>query len=213
MQELIFTSLVKGERYLDEYNYLLGEFNKQGIAYKKHTPEIFNFNEKLNTIKPYLNSTVVLLDTDHMVRGPVNTKLLKNLEEGIFVQYSRSYLIKDTLDQDIELNGYFETLKHKYGYDCINFLDEAIIVFNILDSNKRVKFIDVWSELIVDTEHNSPYRLSDENYGALEGCLISIAALEAEVTIYEDKLKEFFDNFVHYGPINGHKIKVNSTVV
>ena len=213
MHELVFVSLVKGERYLDEYRYLLGEFKKQAITYKKFTPAIFNFNKKLDAIKPYLNSTVVLMDTDHMLRGPVNIKLLDNIEEGIYVQYSRPYLIKDTLDNDIELNGYFDILKDLYGSSAINFLDESIIIFNIEKSEKRDKFISTWYTLIEATKANSPYRHSDQNYGALEGCMISIAAQEAGIPIYESKLKSFFQNFEHYGPVSGHKIKVNSSVV
>ena len=213
MKKALFTSLVKGERYEDEFNYLYKEFSKQGIDYRKYTPEVFNFNEKLKAIKPYLTDTLVLLDTDHMLRGKVKLNLLEKLEEGIFVQYFRSYLIKDSLEEDVELNGYFEVLKSKYGHTCINFLDESMIVFNIPDEKKRNLFVETWGNLIEYTKHNSPFRISDQNYGALEGCLIAIAASEAGIPIYEDKLREFFDTFEHYGPVRGHRIKVTATVV
>lgn len=213
MGKTTFVSLVKGERYLDEYNYLLREFKKQNINYEKYTPDVFNFNKKLDAISPFLSSVVVLIDTDHMIRGPINVKLLENIEEGIYVQYSRPYLIKDTLDKDIKLNGYFDVLKTRYGSNVINFLDESIIIFNIKKEEKKELFVSTWSNLIEYTKANSPYRSSDKNYGALEGCLISIAAKEAGITIFENKLKSFFQNFEHYGPISGHKIKVNSSVV
>ena len=74
-------------------------------------------------------------------------------------------------------------------------------------------FISNWDSLIELTKNNSPFRFSDRSSGALEGCLISIAAKEAGITIYESKPKKFFDTFHHYGPSKGHRIKVTSTVV
>lgn len=211
MSKYIFTSLVKGKRYEEEYEYLRKELNKLGAVHLKYTPEVFNFNEKINAIRNN-GSKVILIDTDHALRKQTDIHSADNIEEGIHVRYSRSYLVKDSLAEDIDLNGYFDVLRDKYGSSCINFLDESIIIFN-LDDSKMNSFISHWDDLIKLTKANSPFRLSDRSSGALEGCLISIAAKEAGITIHEGKPKAFFEQFYHYGPDRGHRIKLTSTVV
>lgn len=213
MKQVIFRSLVKGQRYEKEYDYLNSELSKLKLDYSKYTPAVFNFNKKLETIEHFLDKIVVLLDTDHILRKPFKVHDLQTLDEGIYVKYSKPYLTKDTLESDIELYDYFDILKNKYGSNCINFLDESIIIFNILDTNKISKFISSWKYLIHLTKDNSPYRFSDKTSGALEGCLISIAAQQADIKIYSDKLSEFFECFYHYGPVDGHRTKIDRTVV
>jgi len=211
MSKYIFTSLVKGKRYEEEYKYLKKEINKLGAEHVKYTPEVFNFNEKINAIRNN-GSKVILIDTDHVMRKEVDINSADNIEEGIHVRYSRPYLVMDSIAQDIDINGYFDVLKDKYGSNCINFLDESIVIFNI-DDLKMNSFISHWDSLIELTKNNSPFRLSDRSSGALEGCLISIAAKEAGITIHEGKPKAFFKQFHHYGPNKGHRIKVTSSVV
>lgn len=211
MSKYIFTSLVKGKRYEEEFEYLRKEINKLGVEHLRYTPAEFNFNEKVNAIRG-IGSKVVLIDTDHVLTRDVHIKEADDIEEGIHVRYSRPYLVMDSIAEDIDINGYFDVLKDKYGSKCINFLDESIVIFN-LDESKMKSFISNWDSLIELTKNNSPFRFSDRSSGALEGCLISIAAKEAGITIYESKPKKFFDTFHHYGPSKGHRIKVTPTVV
>jgi len=211
MTKFLFTSLVKGERYEQEFAYLNDKLTTLGQEHIKHTPEVFNFNEKVNAIRGK-GSKVILIDTDHVLNKNIDFESLNNLDKGIHVKYSRSYLIKDTIEEDIDTKGYFELLKEHYGNSCINFLDESIIIFN-LEEDEMKAFIEYWDKLIELTKNNSPFRFSDTSSGALEGCLISIAAKETGITIYEGKPKAFFDSFYHYGPSEGHRIKITSSVV
>ena len=55
--------------------------------------------------------------------------------------------------------------------------------------------------------------IADKNSGALEGCLINIAANKNNIPIHSGKIPSVFDCFYHYGPRYGHTTKVNKSIL
>ena len=204
------TSVVFGNRFEDEFN-MLSKSIGNTFEYKKYTPDVFTFNEKLNALRSIVKESCIyiLLDTDHSVVGNLETSFNCTIEEGIHTRVS----LKDHNADGINTNGYIDILKEVAGNYWTGYLDESLLVFNITNLELFNRFLDDWQELTELTKNNSPYRYSDQNLGALEGCLINIAANKNNIPIHSGKIPSVFDCFYHYGPSYGHKTKVNKSIL
>ena len=204
------TSVVFGSRFEDEFN-ILSKSIGNTFEYKKYTPDVFTFNEKLNALRSIVKESCIyiLLDTDHSIVGNLETSLNCTIKEGIHTRVS----LKEHSADGINTNGYINVLKEIAGNYWTGYLDESLLVFNILNLKLFNTFLDDWQELTELTKNNSPYRYSDENSGALEGCLINIAANKNNIPIHSGKIPTIFDCFYHYGPLYGHKTKVNKSIL
>ena len=211
------TSVVFGNRFEDEYN-MLSKSIGNTFEYNKYTPDVFTFNEKLNALRSIAKESCIyiLLDTDHAVVGDLEKSFDCIIEEGI---HTRGSLKEHTtagwkkMNRDININGYVDVLKKVAGNYWTGYLDESLLVFNISNLKLFNTFLDDWQELTELTKNNSPYRYSDQNSGALEGCLINIAANKNDIVIHSGKIPSVFDCFYHYGPSHGHRTKVNESIL
>ena len=211
------TSVVFGNRFENEFDTLSKSIDNV-FEYIKYTPDVFTFNEKLNALRSIVEESCIciLLDTDHLVVDNLEISLNCTIEQGIhtrvsFQEYSTHRWQK--INQDINTNGYFDVLKEEVGKYWTGFLDESFLVFNIPNLNLFNSFLDDWQKLVKLTENNSPYRYSDQNLGALEGCLINIAANKNKIPIHSGKIPSVFSSFYHYGPSHGHKTKINESII
>jgi len=207
-----FSSVVKGERYEKEFSYL--EEKLKPLPIKKFTPETFNFLDKINSLEKLFKNytTVISIDTDHSVANKVVTSALLDLPEGIYVRHYSNKLAKD-ISEDFIFNGYFEKIEEVFGKHRIKYIDESIIVFNFKDHKTVSNFFNKWKYVNLVMKDNLPTRKYDNNIGALEGCLISLAAEESGIKVDDTKLKSFFKQFEHYGPTSGHTVKISSSLV
>ena len=211
------TSVVFGNRFEDEFN-MLSKSIGNTFEYKKYTPDVFTFNEKLNALRSIVKESCIyiLLDTDHSVVGNLETSFNCTIEAGI---HTRGSLKEHSvggwkkINRDININGYIDILKEVAGNYWTGYLDESLLVFNITNLELFNRFLDDWQELTELTKNNSPFRYSDQNSGALEGCLINIAANKNNIPIHSGKIPSVFDCFYHYGPKYGHNTKVNKSIL
>lgn len=208
------TSVVYGKRFEEEFNSLSMSIG-DAFEYIKYTPDVFTFNKKLDALRNIVNESIIyfLLDTDHSVVGDISKSLNFTVEEGIHTRTFLSEYDSDKMNRDMQTNGYIDKLKEVAGKHWTGFVDESFLVFNIPNLNLFNRFLNDWKELINITKNNSPYRYSDQNSGAMEGCLINIAANKNNIPIHSGKINPVFDCFYHYGPSHGHHIKINKSII
>ena len=204
------TSVVYGSRFEKEFNSLNKSIGSS-LEYVKYTPDVFTFNEKLNALRSIVKESCIyiLLDTDHSVVGNLKASLNCNIEEGIHTRVS----LKEHNADGINTNGYIDVLKEVAGDYWTGYLDESLLVFNITNLELFDRFLNDWQELTELTKNNSPFRYSDQNLGALEGCLINIASNKNNIPIHSGKIPSVFDCFYHYGPSYGHNTKINESII
>lgn len=208
------TSVVYGKRFDEEFNTLFKSIG-DAFEYVKYTPDVFTFNKKLDALNNIVDESIIyfLLDTDHSVVGDISNSLNLSVEEGIHTRTFLSEYDTDKMNRDMQTNGYIDKLKEVAGKHWTGFIDESFLVFNIPNLNLFNSFLNDWKELINLTKNNSPYRYSDQNSGAMEGCLINIAANKNNIPIHSGKITSVFDCFYHYGPSHGHNTKISKSII
>jgi hypothetical protein len=235
--------LAYGEEHIKKLGILLKNFNNsvdiyiakdlnsiiENIDYKIiEIDEPFNYNLKRFSIRESLiyHNTVLFIDVDTKVKN-YNFKLLNNLKEGVYVNWVNN--IDNVLyDEQITLQGiidgkiktcidsdYFNKLKliSKTDVDIL-FIRESFFIINLLDINKKEKFIKNWDKLVHDINFNN---LSNNKQGIMEGFLIYLSCILSDIKVYDiqknKSVKMFYNNFIHLGDYKMKDLSNSKTLI
>lgn len=203
--------LAYGDEHINEFNELLKQILDYPIfvltdnASKiiphsnitiKETFEPFNFNLKrfaINDAFEYYD-TILLLDTDVDIGDIDFVNDIKT--DGMYVEWIDPLLTHKGIRLNSKNNEYcIELNKLNKNKLPIQFIPEYCVCIKISNINKRIKFIERWSEL-----HNSikKFEPTDGHYnlnGAIEGCIMYLACMDLDIPIipYGKKM-----NITHY---------------
>ena len=230
---MILSFLSYGEKYHKEFLEISKNFKKENIVVASdkifeeyHTVLIkddFNFNLKELSITESLGKgdSVLYIDTDTIVKNP-NYNILNELDDGIYVKWIGNeveYLNEIITSKRFSYGKTSRSDVNKYGKELFNivgkpikFIDECILYIKLKGDIKN-EFIKTYKDIVYKFKNNTPYRETDDKWGAMEGCIIWSVSELLNINIDSTSLSEFFKEFEHYGPTSGHSTKNIKTVI
>jgi len=204
--------IVTSDRQIEDYNTII-------------VNEDFNFHLRVKAIEKALETydNVLSLDTDHYIRGLDLNSFSKFYNKGVVtkwfgdeVQYLGENITSDALSNGLtsrkDVNEFGRMLYFLNNSEQVKFLDESVLFISITNKESKFKFVDIYKKLINHTENKQPYRETDKTYGALEGCLMYVCFKLSNLELHTES--KFLNKiFHHYGPTEGHNVKLKSKLL
>jgi len=232
---IAFCFLAYGDEYVREFLQIAPNFPKEDIIVTSDRQiedyntiivnEDFNFHLRVKSIERALETydNILSLDTDHYIRGldlnyfnKFNNKGVVMKWFGDSVEYLGEQITSDDLSNGLtsrqDVNEFGRMLYFLNNSEQVKFLDESVLFISIIDSEVKSKFVDIYKKLINHTENKQPYRETDKTYGALEGCLMYVCFRLSNVELHTES-KFLNKTFIHYGPVEGHNVKIKSKIL
>lgn len=233
--KIAFCFLAYGDEYVREFLQIAPNFPKEHIIVTSDRQiedyntiivnEAFNFHLRVKAIEKALETydNVLSLDTDHYIRGLDVNSFSKFYNKGVVtkwfgeeVQYLGEHITSEDLSNGLtsrnDVNEFGTMLYFLNNSEQVRFVDESVLFISISNKESKFKFIDTYKKLIKHTENKQPYRETDKTYGALEGCLMYVCFNLSYLEIHKES-KFLNQMFVHYGPTEGHGIKIKSKIL
>lgn len=212
--------LAYGEEHIIEANSLIDDFlnksNEVTLYIGTDSPESIIKNDKVKTflIKDTFNYNlkripfeyalinhdyVILSDSDIHILNNLDFAFLKNLEDGMYVNWSSVINSSVILKSEIE-EVYIEVIRNNVEPgQKLYFINESTLLFKITDINKKIKLLESWDAYYNRTRHSQP---TYDKVGAVEGVLINAACTKSDLPMYNMNINKdveiFFKNFLHY---------------
>jgi hypothetical protein len=230
-----FCFLAYGDEYVREFLQIAPNFPKEDIIVTSDRQiedyttiivnEDFNFHLRVKAIEKALETydNVLSLDTDHYIRGLDLNSFSKFYNKGVVtkwfgdeVQYLGENITSDALSNGLtsrkDVNEFGRMLYFLNNSEQVKFLDESVLFISITNKESKFKFVDIYKKLINHTENKQPYRETDKTYGALEGCLMYVCFKLSNLELHTES--KFLNKiFHHYGPTEGHNVKLKSKLL
>lgn len=233
--KIAFCFLAYGDEYVREFLQIAPNFPKEDIIVTSDRQiedyntiivnEDFNFNLKVKAIERALETydNILSLDTDHYIRGLDLNSFSKFYNKGVItkwfgdeVQYLGEQITSKDLSSGLtsrnDVNEFGTMLYFLNNSEQVRFVDESVLFISITSSETKSKFVDTFKRLIHHTENKQPYRETDKKYGALEGCLMYVCFKLSNLELHRES-KFLNKMFLHYGPTEGHGIKIKSKLL